>query len=1092
MKTSRSKAIKRARQFTLESLENRTLLNASSIAQAIDWHELEHQYTDAYAKEGYGHADPIFSDPSAWDTAFLESVPYNDSSDTTPGGCTVCTGCGRCTGSQASQTSEIEDSLESDIEGLSLDDVFSEPLTSTSTAYTLYLNFDAARVYSQSGDFWLGSTYIDVPGYDLSMFGWDGYESQSIDYITNFVTEDYAAYNVTVTNTEPTNGEYTTIYVGGTSDWFQANSNIIGVASYDINNRDASNYGFAFTEELGTYYNYSGGSLLNFSEYVANLISHEAAHTFGANHINDPSYLMNPYLPTSPRTSSFGVGTISNSSSTQDTQDLLGNNMGYLGSLDDYGDTVSSAETISMNTNTISGLLEKITDTDAFTFTADASGTFTVDLSTTVYGNLDSTLTIYDANNNQIAYNDDYYSSNDSLVSFNVTQGQEYTIVVGSSNYETSGTYMLSFTAPEGTPEIEVTDTEGSSSDLTIDFGDIYIGQQQTYTVKIANSGLKALTISQISTTGDFDFSIPNNKSSNLNISAGDYTTIEVTFEPNSVSSETGQIIIRSNDADNSTIIINVSGTGLANDPDIEIANTENGTIDFGSIMTEVIGSGTITVNNTGINTLEISSFDVPDGFNIDIDTLSIAPGESETISIWFTSNETVSLNGELVIYSNDPDESVTTVILTAEIYSPEDYIANTSLSFEEADGVNDGIIDGGSIETGKDSIIDLWIISNNGSTDVTLDVNRVLGSVFAMPTEITIASGETYTLSTTFNSSSAYTYTDEIAITFGEEQATAPLTLTVEAYAEFGDRDKFEFFDSDGDFVSVILKNATGRITLNSDGSPDIKNIEISNNQGNASLVIKTDKDGHTTVGDITGSGEIKSITGKTTDLAGEINIDGTVGKIQLDNIQDEASIDIETDYKGTSLQFNNTEGKINIDGLLKGIKATGDIGGEITVNGDIKSIKTSYNINATINAYGYINAVNALNLDNADIESSSYIKTVNVKGDMIDTSISAGYSNEFGYGEDYALINKLSVKGLFMGSTVESGLMPENKGSMYNSDTPVVTINNIKIGSVITDNNGETFGIFAGGYVNKVTVGKVKITEDYQENDFVVLNEQ
>ena len=1067
MKTSRSKAMKqsckRARQFTLESLENRTLLSATPIEAAIDWHELEEQVTNDFTKDGYGQADPIFSDPSSWDADFLNSIPYIESSKL------------------SSEASEI-----------TLDDVFSESLTSTSTAYTLYLNFDAARVYSQSGDFWLGSTYIDVPGYDLSMYGWDGFENQSIDYITNFVSEDYAAYNVTVTNSEPTSGEYTTIYVGGTSDWFQANSNIIGVASYDINNRDASNYGFAFTEELGTYHNYSGGSVLNFSEYTANLISHEAAHTFGANHINDSSYLMNPYLPTSPRTSSFGIGTISNSSSIQDTQNLLGKNMGYLGTLDDYGDTVPNAETISLSNNTISGLIERITDTDAFTFTAEASGTFSIDLSTTVYGNLDSTLTIYDANNNQIAYNDDYYGNDDSLVSFSVTEGQNYTIVVGSSNSETSGTYSLSFTAPEGTPEIVVTDTEGSSSDLTIEFGDIYIGQQQSYTINIANSGLKDLTISQISTTGDFDFSLPNNKSSNLNVGAGDYTTIEVTFEPNSVSAETGQIIIKSNDADNSTVVINVSGNGLASDPDIEIDNIENGTIDLGSIMTEVIGSGTVTINNTGINTLEISSIDVPEGFNIDTNTLSIAPGESDTIHVWFTSDVTVSLSGDLVIYSNDPDESVTKIQLTAEIYSQEDYIANTSLSFEEADGVNDGIINGGSLETGQNANIDLWIITNNGSTDVTLDVSRELGSVFAMPTEITIAAGETYTLSTTFDSSSAYTYTDEIIITLGEEQAVSPLTLTVDAYAEFGGKDKFEFIDSDGDYVSVILKNATGKITLGTEGSPDIKSIEINDNLGGASLVIKTDKDGNTTVGNITGSGEIKSISAKTTDLIGDINIDGAVGKIQLDNVLEEASIDIETDYRGTNLQFNNTEGSINIDGLLKGIKAGGDIGGDITVDGEINSIATKYDITANINANGFINKINALNLDNADIESSSFIKTINVKGDMIDTSISAGYSTEFGYGTDYALINKVSVKGMFKGSTVASGLTPENKGSMYNSDTPVLTINNIKIGSIITDNDGETFGIFAGGYVNKVTVGKVKITDDFQENDFVVLNGQ
>ena len=81
-------------------------------------------------------------------------------------------------------------------------DPLSELLESAAAkgGYTLYLDFDGATVYSRAGDFWLGSQSVDIPAYNLEQFGWSGRETESIDYITNFVRDDYTAYNVNVTS----------------------------------------------------------------------------------------------------------------------------------------------------------------------------------------------------------------------------------------------------------------------------------------------------------------------------------------------------------------------------------------------------------------------------------------------------------------------------------------------------------------------------------------------------------------------------------------------------------------------------------------------------------------------------------------------------------------------------------------------------------------------------------------------------------------------------------------------------------------------------------------------------------------------------
>ena len=320
-----------------------------------------------------------------------------------------------------------------------------QPLAAGSP-YILYLDFDGeASVNGRSGDSWLYSYNASVPAYDLSQYGWGGQEDLSAQYIAAFVAEDYAAYNVQVVTSKPTGGSFTTIFVGGTNDWFQAGSGVIGVATFDVGNVRASNYGFAFTEEMNTYKNYSGGSLLQFSEYVANLISHEAGHTYGADHINDTSAIMNPYLAINPARTMFGSGTINGSSGTQDTQTLFGSNLGYLNSPDDAGDTTSASTPISTG-SVLEGILERRDDIDVFHFTAGSTGSLDIALTTSDYHNLDAVLQVVDSDGITLLTSaDDVGDSLDPSVTVATVSGQTYYVLVSSSGSDSSGSYSVSF-----------------------------------------------------------------------------------------------------------------------------------------------------------------------------------------------------------------------------------------------------------------------------------------------------------------------------------------------------------------------------------------------------------------------------------------------------------------------------------------------------------------------------------------------------------------------------------------------------------------------------------------------------------------------
>lgn len=492
---------RRGSQFTLETLDQRVLLSVSTDLPAAAGDNL---YAAAM-QSGYAAPDLFFSDPFFWDLSahevgpstllaneknvydLLEEMENNLLSD-------YYSGLNTLFGDTATDGNSVSN------------DLSEEPETATSP-YTLYLDFDGERVNSRIGDFWLGSSYVDIPAYDLSNYGWGGREQESINYILNFVQEDYAAYNINVTTTKPTTGEYTTLYVGGDDTWFRPDSGVIGVATYDVGNKWATNYGFAFSEELDIYCTYSYGDLMKFSEYLANLITHEAAHTYGANHVQNTTALMNPYLPINPRTSMFGQGTVPNSSAYQDTQSLLGTNIGYAHGEDDYGNTMQSAWPIQEN-SIVSGLLERRDDVDAFRFTASAGGTVTIDVNTTPFGNLDSVLTVYqNSTSSVIQTNDNDSGGKDSLLQFEAIAGQCYTIYVSSSGSSSSGSYSFTLTAAEPEPIWQPSDhiTVSSWSPTVLELNPFGDQSQNSYISQPLEKDLYKLSVN---TSGSIAFSL--------------------------------------------------------------------------------------------------------------------------------------------------------------------------------------------------------------------------------------------------------------------------------------------------------------------------------------------------------------------------------------------------------------------------------------------------------------------------------------------------------------------------------------------------------------------------------------------------------
>ncbi|MBI9017004.1 MAG: choice-of-anchor D domain-containing protein [Phycisphaerae bacterium] len=472
-----------------------------------------------------------------------------------------------------------------------------------SAEQVLYLDFDGAIVYNNyPTDYDLHRNYVYVPPFTLEGLGFSGQEANAINNVMQFVQEDYAAYNITVTQEKPTEGGFSTIYIGGTGGY--APGSVIGRATYDVGNSSDTNYGFVYSEVMVMFAEASNDDVDVFSEYLANVITHEAAHTFGLAHVNDTSAIMNPFVPIDPLTLSF----------RSDSEALLGINLGYksIG-----GDDYSVVESVGVN-EVISGLLERRADTDSFDFTADARGEMVVDLDTTVYGNLDSVLSVYDGSGNLITSNDDYNGQDDSKLVFNVSQGANYTVVVSSSGGNSSGTYSLTFDGPDGgggevdPALISISDSVGVADDLAMDFGTLTVGDNLIKTFTISNDGGENLVINSVITAGEFTVVPADGSSGVITLANGQSKNFNVTYAPGNAGIDNNSVVINSNSGGvNTATTIDLDGIGQLAPSLIAVSDSvgaaDDLAMDFGTLTLGQSLVKTITVSNNGGTDLDIT-----------------------------------------------------------------------------------------------------------------------------------------------------------------------------------------------------------------------------------------------------------------------------------------------------------------------------------------------------------------------------------------------------------------------------------------------------------------------------------------------------
>lgn len=310
------------------------------------------------------------------------------------------------------------------------------------------------------------------------------------------------------------------------------------------------------------------------------------------------------------------------------------------------------------------------------------------------------------------------------------------------------------------------------SNPASLSFSSVTVGNKQSLSETVTNTGGASVTISQVAVSGTgFSFS---GITTPLTLTSGQSATFTVTFTPPSAGSASGSVTVSSN-ASNPTLTISLSGTGVA--PGTLGSNPTS--LSFGSVTVGNKQSLSETVTNTGGTSVTISQVAVSGtGYSFSGITtpVTLTSGQSATFTVTFTPASAGSANGSVSITSNASNPSLT-IPLSGTGVAPGALGSNpTSLSF-------------GSVTVGnKQSLSET--VTNTGGASVTISQVAVSGTGFSfsgITTPLTLTSGQSATFTVTFTPASAGSASGSVTVTSNASNPSLAIPLSGTGSAAVG-----------------------------------------------------------------------------------------------------------------------------------------------------------------------------------------------------------------------------------------------------------------------------------------------------------------
>ena len=224
-----------------------------------------------------------------------------------------------------------------------------------------------------------------------------------------------------------------------------------------------------------------------------------------------------------------------------------------------------------------------------------------------------------------------------------------------------------------GVPDINLSPT-------SLNFGTVTVGTPSMLSFQIQNLGTAALNVTSIIPTAgtSAEFAITSAPALPFTIPAGGSQAVQVTYTPTGVGLDSGGLDIASDDPDEATVTLGLSGTGVAapepdinlNPPSLAFGTVTVGTPSTLSVQIENLGTANLSVNSIIPTALTSAEFSVTSAPAL---PFTIPASGSQTVQVTYTPTGVGLDTGGLQIVSNDPDEAVITLGLSGTgVAAPE------------------------------------------------------------------------------------------------------------------------------------------------------------------------------------------------------------------------------------------------------------------------------------------------------------------------------------------------------------------------------------------------------------------------------------
>ncbi|MEO8224205.1 MAG: choice-of-anchor D domain-containing protein [Gammaproteobacteria bacterium] len=296
---------------------------------------------------------------------------------------------------------------------------------------------------------------------------------------------------------------------------------------------------------------------------------------------------------------------------------------------------------------------------------------------------------------------------------------------------QTGNNSILSINMDSVAPEIVVTDSRAPADDLQVPFGSVTELTTATQTVTVSNTGGANLLLGAIGLANPLapPFALGNDNCTGATVLPAAACTFNVTFTPGSVGAFSDSLDIPSNDADEPSVTVAVSGTGsAAPEPNITVTDSvapiNDGLVPFGSTGVGTQLDQTVTVSNNGNADLVLGSIAVANPllapYSITSNNCSgqtVAPAASCTIGLRFEPTSAGATNDSFDIPSNDATDPTVTVSVSgtgSNAATPNIVVTDNTLP------ADDRIVPFGNVTLGttRDRTI---TVTNGGGTDLIL-----------------------------------------------------------------------------------------------------------------------------------------------------------------------------------------------------------------------------------------------------------------------------------------------------------------------------------------------------------------------------------